>query len=351
MPTKNKKQQHQSKRTKAIVLSILVLGVVVCCTTLFLLHRQKLANNEAVTLYLPDNITYDAVVDSLDAHGCIGNHAAFSTLARLRNYKDHVKGGCYKLTPGMSVWRALTKLYYGNQDPIHLTINKHRTKQSLSGYLGRKLEIDSSDMMALFNNDSICRSYGHTTKTIIGMFMQNTYDVYWNISATNLMDRMQQESDRFWTDKRLRQCKALNLTPDEVVTLASIVEEESNKNDEKPDIASVYLNRIRKGMLLQADPTLKYAVGDFTLRRLLNKHMEVDNPYNTYKYRGLPPGPICIPGQASIDAVLKNKKTDYLYFCAKSDFSGYHAFAKDLAQHNANAEAFHRELNRRKIFK
>lgn len=343
-----KKQSFKKKYFIPIIGGALL---VVAIVLLALLHRQKLTNSDTVTLYLPSGITYEAVVDSLDAHGCIDNKTAFNTLAQLRKYKNHVKGGCYKFKPHMSLWSALTKLYYGNQDPIRLTINKYRTPESLCQYIGKKLELDSDTLLALLRNDSVCAAYGHTRQTVIGMFLQNSYDVYWNVSAEKLLDRMHQESQRFWTDKRLRQCKALNLSTDEVITLASIVEEESNKNDEKPDIASVYLNRIRKGMLLQADPTLKFAVGDFSLRRILNKHMEVESPYNTYKYPGLPPGPICIPGTASIDAVLKNKQTEYLYFCAKADFSGYHAFSKDLAGHNANAQAFHNEMNRRKIYK
>ncbi len=344
-------KKKQSFKKKYLIPIIGGALLVVAIVLLALLHRQKLTNSDTVTLYLPTGITYEAVVDSLDAHGCIDNKTAFNTLAQLRKYKNHVKGGCYKFKPHMSLWSALTKLYYGNQDPIRLTINKYRTPESLCQYIGKKLELDSDTLLALLRNDSVCAAYGHTRQTVIGMFLQNSYDVYWNVSAEKLLDRMHQESQRFWTDKRLRQCKALNLSTDEVITLASIVEEESNKNDEKPDIASVYLNRIRKGMLLQADPTLKFAVGEFSLRRILNKHMEVESPYNTYKYPGLPPGPICIPGTASIDAVLKNKQTEYLYFCAKADFSGYHAFSKDLAGHNANAQAFHNEMNRRKIYK
>ena len=162
---------------------------------------------------------------------------------------------------------------------------------------------------------------------------------------------MDKEWQKFWDSDRRGKSKVLNMSPDEVVVLASIVEEETNKNDEKDLIASVYLNRLRRGMPLQADPTLKFAVGDFTLRRLLNKHIEYESPYNTYKHTGLPPGPICIPGKSSIDAVLKNRQSDYLYFCAKADFSGHPAFATTLAQHNANAAAFHAELNRRKIYK
>ena len=351
--TKTKTKTKSKTKTKngrhvvvAVVAAVLLLGAVV---GLMLLRGQKMANSETVTLYIPTGSDYDAVVDSLEVYGCIGNRMVFSSMSRLRHYRDNVKGGCYVLKPEARVWNVLTKLYYGNQDAVKLTIGKHRTKQQLCEYIGRRLEMDGDTLLRLLADDSLCATYGHNPQTIIAMFPQNTYEVYWNTTPQKLLDRMQKESGRFWTEERQKRCKSLNLTTDEVVTLASIVEEETNKNDEKADIASVYLNRIRKGMLLQADPTLKYAVGDFTLRRLLNKHMEAESPYNTYRHRGLPPGPICIPSAASIDAVLQNKQTDYLYFCARADFSGRHAFATTLAQHNANAAAFHAELNRRKI--
>lgn len=332
----------------AVVAGAMVVGAIV---GLAVLRSQKMANSESVTIYIPTGSDYEAVTDSLKAHGCIGNMAVFNTLARLRDYKSHVKGGCYILAPQMPVWNALTKLYCGNQDPIRVTIGKYRTKQQLCEYLGKRLEFSGDTLLAMLEDESLCNEYGHNRQTIIAMFPQNTYEIYWNTTPTKFLDRMKKETDKFWNSDRTKRCKALKMTPDEVVTLASIVEEETNKNDEKDIIASVYLNRLSRGIPLQADPTLKYAVGDFTLRRLLNKHIEAESPYNTYKNTGLPPGPICIPGTASIDAVLKNRKTEYLFFCAKADFSGYHAFATTLAQHNANAAAFHAELNKRKIYK
>ena len=346
-----KKNSKKTKRINIIIAVVAALFLVAAVVGLALLRSQKTANNESETIFLPTGTTYDAVIDSLDAHNCIGNHAVFNTMARLRHYRDNVKGGCYTIGAHDNVWNTLTKLYYGNQDPIRVTINKYRTKEQLCKYLDKKLELSGDSLLALMADDSVCASYGHTPLTIIGMFMQNTYDIYWTVTPHKMLDRMKKESDRFWNDSRTAKCKALNLSSDEVITLASIVEEETNKNDEKELIASVYLNRLRKGMLLQADPTLKYAAGDFTLQRILNKHMESNSPYNTYRFPGLPPGPICIPGPASIDAVLANRKSDFIYFCAKADFSGYHAFASTLAQHNANANAFHAELNRRKIYK
>lgn len=349
---KNSNRKTGNRRAPHRIIALLAAAVLVAVVAALLtLRGQKMANTETVTLFVPTGSDYNAVVDSLQAHQCIGNKAVFATLASLRQYRGNVKGGCYVIKPHANTWRTLTKLYCGNQDAIKLTIGKHRTKQQLCQYLDKRLELDGDTLLQMMADDSLCAAYGHTPETIIAMFPQNTYEVYWNTTPRKLLDRMHKESDRFWNDKRLAQCKALNLTADEVTTLASIVEEETNKNDEKPDIASVYLNRIRKGMLLQADPTLKYAVGDFTIRRLLNIHIEAESPYNTYKHRGLPPGPICIPSAASIDAVLANKQTEYLYFCARADFSGRHSFASSLAQHNANAAAFHAEMNRRKIYR
>jgi len=344
-----KKSKNNIRNYIIAAIALILLGIAI--GALLHLRRMHLSNNEEVTLYLPSGTTYDAALDSLRAHQCIDHERSFNLLARLRQYPDHVKAGCYKLEANMNCWQALTKLYYGNQDPVHVTIGKYRTADKLCEYVGKRLEFDADSLLARLTDPKVCERYGHTPQTILGMFLQNTYDVYWTTSPDKFLDRMEQEHDRFWNAERRKKCDALNLTADEVTTLASIVDEETNKDDEKADIASVYLNRLRKGMLLQADPTVKYAVGDFTLRRILNVHTEADSPYNTYRHRGLPPGPICIPSTASINAVLQNKSTNYLYFCAKADFSGHHAFAATLAQHNANAAAFHAEMNRRKIYK
>ena len=344
--TKNKKNK---KLPILVVLGGVCLLVVVCVLWMFCWQRLDLT--EAERVFIPTNSTYQAVVDTLDAHHCIANKAAFGVVARLRGYPRHVKGGSYLIQPRMGVIAVVSKLNSGNQDPVKITINRHRTKLSLCKYLAGILEFETDSLLSLLNCDSVCGHYGLDTNTIISLFCQNTYEVYWNVSPRRLLDRMQTESNRFWNSRRLAQCAELNLSPDEIVTLASIVDEETNNNAEKPLIASVYLNRLKKGMLLQADPTLKYSVGDFTLRRLTAVQMRFDSPYNTYIYKGLPPGPICIPSVVSIDAVLENKKSDYLYFCAKEDFSGSHNFAATLAEHQRNAARFHQALNRRNIFK
>ena len=195
------------------------------------------------------------------------------------------------------------------------------------------------------------KKFGFTTENIISMFIPNTYEVYWDITAEKFMERMNKEYTSFWTDQRKARLKAIGLTQLQAITLASIVEKESNKNDEKPDIAGVYMNRYKQGWLLQADPTLVYAMGDFTIKRVLNAYKNIDSPYNTYKYAGLPPGPICLPSISSIDAVLNYRQHNYMYFCAREDFSGYHNFAVTMNEHLVNAARYQQALDRQGIMK
>ena len=251
----------------------------------------------------------------------------------------------------MSINTLLNKLRSGNQDAQSVTIGKFRTKESLAGRLAKKFEFDSAQMLASMNDNELMQSFGLNSEQALALFVPNTYEFYWNTSPEDLLQRMSKESDRFWNDGRNKKLEATGLSRVQAIILASIVDEETNMNDEKANIASVYLNRLRKGMLLQADPTVKFALQDFSLRRILNKHLQYDSPYNTYIYKGLPPAPICIPSAASIDAVLENKNTNYYYFCAKEDFSGYHNFASSIEEHNINATKFRNALNQRKIYK
>ncbi len=339
----------QLPRQVRIAIPVALVLLVLLLVGRSLWHRERIQTAETQWIYLPEGTDYAALTDSLSAHGCLHNKALFDMMARWRGLNTHVRPGCYKLTPGMSVGAVIQKFYAGNQDPIHITIGKHRTKQSLTNYLGQRLMLEGDSLLALMNDTAVVRQYGHSVESIIGLFPQNTYEVYWTVAPRALLDRMAKESNRFWNDDRNMRCEALHLTPQQVVTLASIVEEETNKEDEKPLIASVYLNRLKRGMLLQADPTVRFAYGDFGVRRIVNRMLKTDSPYNTYLYGGLPPGPICIPSSSSVDAVLSGVRSDYLYFCAKEDFSGYHNFATTLSQHQENARRFHRALNRRNI--
>ena len=335
------------KRIYIIIIVIcLLIGAAIGLG--FLTANQRVAVSDTTRIYIPDNADYQALVDTLDTHHCLPSHTLFNTMARLRGLPIHVKAGSYIVTPNMRTLSLVLKLYSGNQDPVRITINKHRTLDQLCQFLGSKLQFDADSLLSLLTDTAFCAQYDLTPQTIIGIFLQNTYEFYWTIKPTNLVGRMNTEYKRFWNERDNR-LSDLGLTREQVLTIASIVEEETNCNEEKPDIASVYLNRYRIGMALQADPTVKYAVGDFSIRRIKGSMLKTDSPYNTYLYAGLPPGPICIPSASSIDAVLKNKQTSYLYFCAKEDFSGRHNFAATPDEHIANARKFHKALNDRNI--
>jgi UPF0755 protein len=242
----------------------------------------------------------------------------------------------------MSEWDVYRLLRSGRQEPVKLVINKFRTQEEFARFAGRQLECDSADITRYLRDADSMRVFGLDSFTAITLVIPDTYQVFWNTSASSLIRRLNREREKFWTDERRGKAQALGLTPEQAYTLASIVEEETNKHDEKPRIASVYLNRLSRGMPLGADPTIKYALRDFGLKRILFRHIDASasSPYNTYRNKGLPPGPICTPSRKSIDAVLQAEKTDYLFFCARPDFSGYHAFAADDKEHMRNAKAY-----------
>lgn len=274
---------------------------------------------------------------------------AFSPLMKHYKYDDHIKPGNYAIRPGDSMRDICLRLLSGNQTPVKLVIPSVRTLDRLAGAVARQLMTDSTSIANLLNDKYLIDSLGYTKENFPSLFIPNTYEVYWTMTPQQFITRMQKEHDRYWNDTRLAKAQALGLTPEEVATLASIVDEETNKNDEKPLVAGLYLNRLKRGMLLQADPTVKYAHGKFELRRILLSHLTIDSPYNTYKYAGLPPGPIRIPSTAALESVLNPAQHNYLYMCAKEDFSGYHNFATTLSQHNINAKRYQQELNRRKV--
>lgn len=335
------------KRIRVIIITICFLLALAVGIGIGIFN-QRVAVTDTVRIYIPSDTNYQALCDTLDTHHCLQSHALFNTLAHLRGLPHNIKPGSYRITPNMPIISLVQKLYTGGQDPIRITINKHRTLDGLCQFLGSKLQFDSDSLLALLTDSAFCSQYGLTPQTVIGLFPQNTYELYWTTTPVGVVERMNTENERFWRE-RDNQLSTLGLTRNQVLTIASIVEEETNCNDEKPDIASVYLNRYRIGMPLQADPTVKYAVGDFTIRRIKGEMLKTESPYNTYLHAGIPPGPICIPSAASVDAVLKNKPTNYLYFCAKEDFSGRHNFAATPEEHIANARKFHKALNDRNI--
>ena len=347
-----KNQKKISKNKLIIVLSILfVLGMGVVVGVYKFLKSNNLPVEKEYYLYIQPGATYNDVLDSLMVNKCIEDPSFFNWLANRKGYPSRVKSGRYKIVPHMNINTLLNKLKSGNQDPLSVVVGNFRTKEALAKRLSKKLMFDSADFMNAFENKEMLDSMGFTNETAMAIFIPNTYEFYWDITPENFLRRMYKEYDAFWNGIRDQKAKSMKMTRLEIITLASIVEEETNKNDEKPLIASVYLNRLRQGRLLQADPTVRYAIYDFSIRRILRKHLSYDSPYNTYMYKGLPPGPICIPSIASIDAVLENRKTYYLFFCAKEDFSGYHNFAVTHAEHVRNARNFQKALNERKIYK
>ena len=302
-------------------------------------------------LYIPTGSTYDEVIDQLFKKKIIRDRKTFEWAARKKKYHENVHPGCYRIRYNMSNNELINMLRAGLQEPVNLVINVARTPDDLAERIDKQIEAGKDELLSVMNNDSFLKEYGFTKETVIGMFIPNTYEFWWNTDAESFFKRMYKEYKRFWNNERLGRAKEINLTPSEVITLASILTNESNKEDEYRRIAGVYLNRLNKGMRLQADPTVKFALGAFERQRILKKDTYFDSPYNTYLYAGLPPGPISVPSVKAIDSVLKYEKHDFLYFCAKEDFSGYHNFSRTLDQHNKYARLYQKALNRRKILK
>lgn len=309
-----------------------------------------LGDRKEISLFIPTDSDFDKLKTILDKKNVLKDLASFTQVAGLMKYKN-VKSGHYILKDGWSNKQLISTLRSGNQTAIKVTFNNLRTIEDLSGYFAHRLEPDSMAFLNYFASAETQELYGQTPETMLSLFIPNTYEFYWNTNPEKLLKRLSKEQKKFYTDKRMTRLKAIGLNKKEVYTLASIVQKETLVNDEKPRVAGVYMNRLKRGQLLQADPTVVFANGDFSLRRVLNKHLEKDSPYNTYKYAGLPPGPIAMPDVSSIDAVLNYEKHKYLYFCATIDNSGRHQFAKTLVEHNNNANKYRAYLNKQRIFK
>lgn len=308
------------------------------------------AIDKPVSIEIDNRKDYADVIGQIENNAHVENLANFERVSSFLNYPAAVKSGRYVITKGMTVLQVVRLLKSGNQTPVKLTFNNVRTKADLAGRLALQLMLSDEELLSAINSPAVCASYGFSTETIGCMFIPNTYEFYWNVSPDRFLQRMHSEYASFWNAKRIEKAKTAGLSPVEVSILAAIVEEECYFSDEYPVVAGLYINRLRRKQLLQADPTVKFAVGDFALRRVLNEHIAVDSPYNTYKYAGLPPGPIRIPSIKGIDAVLNYSRHDYLFMCAKEDFSGRHNFARTNAEHERNAAKYHAALNQRRIF-
>jgi UPF0755 protein len=304
-----------------------------------------------VEIFIPTGSSYTEVYFTLDSLLDISNPEFFDILAKRKKYPEHIRPGRYIIGPGMTYIAVLDMLRSGRQAPVNVTFNNIRTLQQLAGRIGERLEADSTEIIDFLLDESNYSNDGFSKQTVIAVFLPNTYQMYWTTDPKGFYQRMLREYRAFWNSQRLARAREKGLEPIEVSTLASIVDEEVSKADEKPRIAGVYLNRLKLGMPFQADPTVRFALNDFSITRVLRKHLGIDSPYNTYLHKGLPPGPIACPSIEGIEAVLNAEDHDFLYFAAKADFSGYHNFARTLAEHNRNAVLYQRELNKRRIFR
>lgn len=351
-----KKRKKKTLFIRIFVIVFLVFGAILGFIGYNLYSRVydsniAIPNNQNKYFYIHTGATYTEVFDSLINRGYIINKNTFDWVAEKKNYKSKVKPGRYLIQSGMSNLQLINLLRSGNQVPIDITINYIQTKNDLASLVGAKLEADSVEVLQLLNNESYLQQYDLNTENALCAILPNTYEFFWNTSAEQFFERMNKEYKRFWNDTRMSRANKLNLSPTDICVLASLVQKETSKKDEYTLVGGVYMNRLKKRMLLQADPALIYACNDFSIKRVLNKHKEIDSPYNTYRNLGLPPGPIVLPQLNVMDSLLNYKKHNYLFFCAKQDFSGYHNFAETYAQHLVYARKYHYTLDTAKIFK
>lgn len=339
---------------KKTSLYILILTAVVACVfagkSFWHLKVQNLTSRdgEAHCIYVYPHTTCEQLLTELQAHYRFASQFHFRLHCRLMHFSEP-KTGCYLLGSALCDLDVIRRFRNQEQTPVQVTFNNIRTAPQLAQRLASQLMLDSLDIITRLESDSCMQHYGLNAATAVTLFIPDTYELYWNISPDALFERMQKEYRHFWNGTRLEKAKALSLTPAQVATIASIIEEESNRQAEYPVIAGLYINRLKKNMPLQACPTVKFALQDFGLRRILEKHLQVDSPYNTYKYAGLPPGPIRIPRASTMDAVLNRQQHNYLYMCANADFSGTHHFSATYAEHARYARHYQAELNKRKI--
>lgn len=351
------KRSYSSIKPKKVILTIGILLVAVAISAFFALRRYtvspvlNLQDRKVDYLYVPTGANYDDVKLLLNSKNLLADESALDLVAALMSYTANVKSGRYELTPNLSAYQLVSILRSGSQKPVNVTFNNVRSIQSLAGVVAKYIEPDSAELYQAMTSPDALEAWGLSPEHAPALFLPDSYQLWWNTAPCAFLQRMRKEYERFWTDERKHKADSLNLTPLQVSILASIVEEESNNPDDQRRIASVYINRLRINMPLQACPTVKFALGDFSIRRVTNADALVESPYNTYLHPGLPPGPIRITSKRVIDAVLNAADTDFLYFCARPDGSGLHDFARTLAQHQRNARNYHNALNQRKIFR
>lgn len=341
-PTENPSSKHSGK----VALYLVILGIAGFLLTAYrMIGACVYQGDEPVSIYVNADDTRDSVLSKLSEAGITTTTFKLATL--FFDYKPRT--GHYRIDKTISARQLFSKLRNHQQDPLMLRVASVRTLDRLASNLSHQLMLDSASIHEALTDTTLLNEYGYDPQTVYALIIPNTYEVYWDITAADLIKRLDKENKAFWNEERMAASKELNLSPTEVYTLASIIDEETANNGEKPDIAGLYLNRLRIGMPLQADPTVKVAVGDWSLRRIKGEHLRFDSPYNTYLYKGLPPGPLRVASIQGIDAVLHHRHHNYLYMCAKEDFSGTHNFAATFAEHQQNARRYVQALNRRGI--
>lgn len=347
MNNKRRKRNRKSSSHKWLWLLVVAFAFVGAVAYYFGCTGMSKDGSDTY-LYIDSDDNIDSVTTKLQPIATKHGLWTFKKLAKWKHYDEHIRTGRYLISSNGAI-QTFRQIRNGIQAPVSISINSVRTKEKLAQLVGKKLMMDADEILTALNDSAKCAELGYTPKTVIAMFIPNTYQFFWNISCESFLERMKNEYNKFWTLERKDKAKEAGLSPIEVITLASIVDEETANVDEMPKVAGMYINRLRIGMLLQADPTVKYANGNFEARRIYNSMLKVDNPYNTYRYKGLPPGPIRVPSLQSVDAVLNYAHHDYLYMCAKEDFSGTHNFAKNYSEHMQNAARYAKALNERGI--
>ncbi len=342
-------------RKKFLIYGVLP-AVILILSALFLLYRivfgpEIHGEKPGRIIIIPTGATYNQVMDSITSEVKINYPVVFGWIARQKNYPSLIKPGRYVIDRDISYNALLNILRSGRQSPVQVTFSNIRTLNQLAGRIGKQLEADSASIMDYLSDEANYSADGFSRETIISVFIPNTYEIYRNTDAKGFYNRMLREFRSFWNEGRISRAKAKGLTPIQVSILASIIDDEVVKPDEKPRIAGVYLNRLKMGIPLQACPTIKFALNDFTITRVLTKYLETESPYNTYKHTGFPPGPIGCPSIEGLEAVLNAEDHDFLFFVARADFSGYHHFSRTLPEHNHYASLYQKELDRRRIFK
>lgn len=340
--SKNKKSLSQ----KILLAVALTTGLFFIFAIYAILFPNTSIQDKDTYLYISDDDQFEDVLEQIKDKSLLINDFTFKVLAKQIKYDQKIRPGRYKITPGMSNFILLRKLRGGKQDPVKLVINNIRTKEQLAGRLSSMIMADSLSIINALNDSVFLKQYDLNPYNAVIFFIPNTYEVFWDTDTKELFDRMKKEFNAFWNEDRLTKAAAIPMTQTEVMTLASIVEEETNKKKEHPIIAGLYINRLKINMPLQACPTIRFALNDYTINRVLIRHLQVKSPYNTYKNKGLPPGPIRLPSPTTIDAVLNYEKHDYLFMTAKETLNGEHNFAVTYAEHSINAKKYQQELNR-----